>query len=84
LECTVEELVEPSWRAPSRLRAIRQRRRLDQEQLATAAGVSIKTLQRYELKQVKAPSFGVLHRLAAALECPLEDLIEPEWIQAGR
>ena len=53
------------------LQAIREKAGLSQSQLATKAGVSIKTLQNWEIGR-NQPRLEALVKLAQALEVPLE------------
>jgi transcriptional regulator with XRE-family HTH domain len=59
----------------SNLRLMRERRDLTQEQLAVAAGLTSKTIRN--LEQGGSPRVGTLSKLAEALNCSVEDLIEP-------
>jgi transcriptional regulator with XRE-family HTH domain len=62
----------------ARLKAIRQERRLTQEQLAKAVGVDYKHLGAIERGQ-KAPSFELIGRLAAVLKIEMYKLfLKPE------
>lgn len=62
------------------LRFLRERRDLTQEQLAVAAGLTSKTIRH--LEKGGRPRVGTLTKLAEALDCDLEDLIEPERLAA--
>ena len=58
-----------------RLRALREHKQLTQEQLAEAAHISVDFLSLIERGR-NAPSFGVLEKLAKALELPAKELFD--------
>lgn len=57
----------------------RQRAGLTQAELAKRADISLRTLQRIEMREMNNPPIRYLSNLAIVLGCELEDLIEPEW-----
>jgi len=58
-----------------RIRVLRKRKGMTQEQLAEAADISVDFLSLVE-RGVNAPSFATLERLADALGVPEKDLFE--------
>lgn len=62
-----------------RLKQIRQRAGLSQSELAELSGVSVRTIQQYEQRQksINKAQAERLMMLARALNCNVEDLIEP-------
>jgi transcriptional regulator with XRE-family HTH domain len=58
-----------------RIRAARKRRRLTQEQLATAAGITRTTVQNIENGRTSEPY--KVDEIAAALGIPVEELLTP-------
>lgn len=58
-----------------RIRVLRKRKGMTQEQLAEAADISVDFLSLVE-RGVNAPSFTTLERLADALGVPEKDLFE--------
>lgn len=63
----------------TRLASARQKLGLSQEELAKRADISLRTLQRIEMREMDNPPIRYLANLAIVLGCELEDLIEPEW-----
>lgn len=63
----------------SRLARIRVERRISQGWLASATGLSERTLQRLEAGVVENPPLRYLVNCAIALGVELEELIEDEW-----
>jgi len=63
---------------PSNLGTIRQRCGLSQTELAEAAGVNIRSIQMYEQgrNDINKAQAITLYRLACALGCTMEDLLE--------
>ena len=63
----------------SNLKRIREENGLSQGKLATAAGIGLKSLQFYEqgLRDINKAQALTIYRLARALGCQMEDLIEP-------
>ena len=62
---------------------LKQRRNvagLSQSGLASAAGVSLRALQYYEQGRddINKSQVGTIYKLATALGCKIEDVIEPE------
>ena len=49
---------------------------LSQNQLAEKSGVSVRTLQDWEAGRRVPRDVYIIHKLAIALECAIEDLIE--------
>jgi len=58
-----------------RIRVLRKRKGMTQEQLAEAADISVDFLSLME-RGVNAPSFATLERLADALGVPAKELFE--------
>lgn len=60
------------------LKMMRSLRGFSQAQLARAAGVSKRAIENYEQKvrRIDLATAQVLYRLATALECPMEALME--------
>lgn len=52
---------------------------MTQAELAKRADISLRTLQRIEMREMDNPPIRYLANLAIVLGCGLEDLIEPEW-----
>ncbi len=52
---------------------------LTQPELAEQADISLRTLQRIEMREMDNPPIRYLANLAIVLGCKLEELIEPEW-----
>ncbi|HZT17074.1 MAG TPA: helix-turn-helix transcriptional regulator [Gaiellaceae bacterium] len=66
----------------SRLAQWREKRKVTQEELAAATGISTSTIRRLENPpslRVANPPLRYLQNCALALGCKLSDLIEPEW-----
>lgn len=59
-----------------RLRALRAKHDMTQDELAGAAGISTKYLQNLEGKTPKAASIDTLQHLAEALDMPLARLLK--------
>lgn len=62
----------------SRLKKIREDKNFTQTQLAEASGVNLRILQHYEqgYKDINKAQALTLQKLAQALECKIEDLLE--------
>ena len=56
----------------------RKRRRLNQQQLSSASGVPQPMISQIETGDVTNPTIKTLHKLATALKCTVDDLIEEE------
>lgn len=56
----------------------RKRRRLNQQQLSSASGVPQPMISQIETGDVVNPTIKTLHKLATALKCTVDDLIEEE------
>jgi len=63
----------------SRLARLRRERKLTQAKLAELASVDLRTLKRLENNELAEPRLRPYARLAEALECSVDELIEPEW-----
>ena len=63
---------------PSKLSVVRKARGFTQQQLADASGVTLRMVQLYEQRQndISKAQAGVVMRLAKALGCEVEDLVE--------
>ncbi len=60
----------------ARLKERRERALLTQDELAKRAGISRATVAAIEAQKAE-PQFSTIRKLAAALECSPEDLMEP-------
>lgn len=54
----------------------RKRRKLNQAQLSKLSGVPQPMISMIETGSVPNPSINTMHRLASALKCTVDDLIE--------
>lgn len=61
-----------------RLEEFRNRRKLNQRQLSDASGVPQPMISQIETGDVSNPTIKTLHRLATALKCTVDDLIEED------
>lgn len=61
----------------ARIRAVRAKRKLTQQQLATLAGIPRATLATVERDDAN-PTLAVVYRIATALKMRVDDLLEPE------
>lgn len=77
------QAVQSATNVGSALRALREARRLDQAQLATAAGISTRTVGRIETGE-GPPNFETVDALLTALGLTLHDLAEALDEVAGR
>jgi transcriptional regulator with XRE-family HTH domain len=57
---------------------MRFKRDLSQPALAERAGIDIRTLQRIERRELPEPRLRPFVRLARALNCKVDELIEPD------
>ena len=64
----------------TRLKRIRSAHGLSQAQLAERSGVGLRSIQMYEQrnKDINRAEAGSLLKLARALGCEMEDLLEPQ------
>lgn len=62
----------------TKLKTIREERGLSQGKLAEASGVNVRMIQHYEqgAKDINAAAALTVYRLAQALDCKVEDLLE--------
>ena len=62
----------------SNLKKIREDKNITQTKLAEASGVNLRILQYYEqgYKDINKAQAVTLHKIAQALECKVEDLLE--------
>ncbi len=62
----------------SNLKRIREERNISQSKLAGESGVSLRIIQYYEqdYKDINKAQGMTLHKLATALDCKIEDLLE--------
>lgn len=58
-----------------KMKEVRKRNCLTQEQLANKVGISLMSIRRYE-KDERSPNMKTLKKIAAALDVPISDLIE--------
>ena len=61
-----------------KLEQYRRKRKLTQAQLATLSGVPQPMISMIESKTVPNPTIGTIYRLAVALKCTTDDLIEED------
>ena len=59
-----------------RLEELRNRRKLNQQQLSAASGVPQPMISQIETGDVQNPTIKTLHKLANALKCTVDDLID--------
>ena len=59
-----------------KLKQLRLDRGLTQRQLAKGIGVTVRTIQNYEQGAAMPKDRAVIHRLAAYLEVPVDELVE--------
>lgn len=64
----------------TRLAERRRAAGLSQGDLARLTGVSARTIQRIESRRTTNPPVRYLVNCAIALDCRLEDVVEPEWL----
>lgn len=64
------------------LRRLRESRGWGQQEMATNARLSIRTVQRWEQRRFSddGPPIGVVLRVADALEVTAAEVMEPEWL----
>jgi transcriptional regulator with XRE-family HTH domain len=62
-----------------KVRALRRRNFMTQEQLAKVAGISHRTLVNIETNKVTEPHFSTILKLADALEVEPSQLVNQEW-----
>lgn len=74
----VEVMEARARQLPTQLAVIRKARGLTQPQLAERSGVSLRAIQQYEqrVKDVNKAQLGTAYRLARALGCTVDDLLE--------
>lgn len=62
----------------SNLKTIRESKNLSQSKLAEASGVNVRILQHYEQghRDINKAQALTVYKLAQALECTVEDLLE--------
>lgn len=62
----------------SNLKQIREANNLTQAKLSDISGVNLPMIQKYEakIKDINKAQAITLHKLAQALECKIEDLLE--------
>lgn len=65
----------------TKIARLRVQRRISQADLARTTGLSLATVRRLERGQLTNPPIRFLTNVAIALDVPLEDVIEPEWVQ---
>jgi transcriptional regulator with XRE-family HTH domain len=61
-----------------KLEEYRRKRKMTQVQLAELSGVPQPMISMIESKAVPNPTIGTIYRLAVALKCTTDDLIEEE------
>lgn len=71
-----EQTMDPGYKVDGRqLKGLRLRRRLTQQKLAEAAGLSVAQVSRIE-QGIHTPRFSTLDKLADALRVDVDDLID--------
>lgn len=60
------------------LKAMREKRNLNQRELAERSGVPQPIISQIEIGLVKAPRIDTLVKLAKGLKCTVDDLIEED------
>lgn len=58
-----------------RLKAMRESSGMTQSQLAASVGTSKQHFQKWEYGTIKSPMYKMLVKLAAALECTVDELV---------
>lgn len=66
------------------LKAMREKRNLNQQQLAKKSGVKQPVICCIETGETKSPGIQILWRLAQALKCTVDDLIDEDAPDAER
>lgn len=61
-----------------KIEEFRNKRKLNQQQLSKASGVPQPMISQIETGDVPNPTIKTLHKLATALKCTVDDLIEEE------
>ena len=63
---------------PSKLKKVRLEKQMTQQNLASIAGVPIRTIQQYEQRQksINKASAETVYLLAEALGCDIKDILE--------
>lgn len=63
-----------------KLREMRDKRGISRAQLSDASGVSTRTIEAYEqgLRDIGEASVNTVHKLAKALYCKIEDIVDFE------
>ena len=84
----MDEGPDPGWAAyrralGDRVRVLRVRRGLSQEDLAHHAGIGVSTLRVIESGSPEAPRLGALYRLARVLDVPVHDLLRDDTGTVG-
>ena len=61
-----------------KLREMREKRGISRGQLSDASGISVRTIEGYEqgLRNIEDASVVTVHRLAKALYCKIEDIVD--------
>lgn len=65
-----------------RLEEMRNRRKLNQRQLSDVSGVPQPMISMIETGDVQNPTIKTLHKLANALKCTVDDLIDEETVRS--
>ena len=66
-----------------RIEEFRNKRKMNQQQLSKASGVPQPMISQIETGDVANPTIKTLHKLATALKCTVDDLIEEEPAAKG-
>lgn len=74
----IEDMGLKTYTGETRLKTLRSRLGMSQSQLAKASGVNLRNIQLYEQKinDIDKASGTILYKLARALHCSMEDLLE--------
>lgn len=70
------------WLKMSNLKRLRIKKNLSQGQLAIKSGVQLQTIKAYEqrFRNINHARGDILTRLAAALDCSIEELLEDDAV----
>ena len=68
------------WLKMGNLKKLREKKKLSQGQLSIRSGVNLQTIKAYEqrTRNINHAQGDILNRLANALDCAIEDLLEDD------
>lgn len=68
------------WLKMGNLKKLREKKKLSQGQLSIRSGVNLQTIKAYEqrTRNINHAQVDILNRLANALDCAIEDLLEDD------